>query len=62
MNPLELCKHRWSQGKPIYFDRKHWLVVRRCRRCDLPEQLEYTVIDNNGQLQTLVHSSPVKSM
>ena len=59
MNPLELCKHRWTAGKPIYFDRKHWIIVRRCRKCDLAEQIEYEVVERNGKLETLASVTPV---
>lgn len=53
------CKHRWSKLHAAHFDRKHWIELVRCRKCDVQEQREYITAEFNGKVETRVTISPI---
>lgn len=59
IDPFNLCKHTWSNVKTSYLDRWNWIVIERCRKCNLVEQANWCVKKENGKLQTYVDRSTV---
>lgn len=57
--PLDVCSHRPIKLKTVHQDRKHWVTIQKCRKCQQLTQTAFEILDVNGQLQTFATTSRV---
>ena len=49
---MDLCKHKFNTLKKIFKDRHTWFTIERCRKCNLHTQTSWSIVFENGKMNT----------